>query len=93
MAEQCSDCGANFASTQELIQHSHEHSKVPEASEGVELLEPAEPQRGFVCLICGARFGSPQALALHNLEPHTQGPTAPRTASTSPRAEPSPPAR
>jgi DNA-directed RNA polymerase subunit RPC12/RpoP len=93
MAEECSECGAMFASTQDLIQHSHEHSRVPEGNQGVEGLEPAEPQRGFMCLICGAKFGSPQALALHNLEPHTKGPTAPRPATAPPRSEESPPAR
>ncbi len=92
MSEQCSECGAVFGSTQELIQHTHEHSKVPEEGyQGVESVEPAEPKRGFVCMICGAKFGSPQALALHNLEPHKEGPTAPRPATA--RREENPPAR
>lgn len=89
MAEECSECGAVFATTAELIQHAHEHAKVPEGYQGVEALEPSEPQRGFVCMLCGARFGSPQALALHNLEPHTEGPTAPKSS----RREAIPPAR
>ncbi len=92
MSEQCSECDASFASREELIQHSHAHAKVPGSDRGVESREPLEPERGFLCMVCGAHFGSPQALALHNLEPHTSGPTVPK-GSGAERKEAEPPVR
>lgn len=81
MPEECASCGAVFGSTQELIQHVHAHSDAP-GGELAPMNAPDQPGHVYPCLLCGAEFRTPQALALHNLEPHgTPAPAsrAPRT--------------
>jgi DNA-directed RNA polymerase subunit RPC12/RpoP len=87
MAEECAECGASFSSTQELIQHAHDHSAQATGEGFTSMNVPTEVPHAFMCMLCGARFVSPQALALHNLEPHKDGPTADRRPSAARRRD------
>ena len=63
MAEECSICGATFASAAELVEHvGHDHP-AGEANAPVPATE--EPSAALRCVFCRARFRSGEALADH----------------------------
>ncbi|MCI4372059.1 MAG: C2H2-type zinc finger protein [Thermoplasmata archaeon] len=66
MSEECSTCGAMFASPVDLVAHmgaAHQHED-PTASNA---LNPEAERPGYVCGLCGERFATPALLAAHNL--------------------------
>ncbi|HYK92858.1 MAG TPA: C2H2-type zinc finger protein [Thermoplasmata archaeon] len=72
MAEVCPECAASFGSAADLIEHtSTEHGS---ESPTVERPQSVPNAPAIRCALCGARFASPRALALHNLVPHNPGP-------------------
>jgi hypothetical protein len=70
MPEICTICGAPCASEPELVVHMKEAHKDADPAADVEL-NPEAHTRGFPCALCGQRFPTPQALAAHNLQPHS----------------------
>jgi Zinc finger, C2H2 type/C2H2-type zinc finger len=69
MAETCTICGAPFGSISELVLHMNSSHKDAPASADLEF-NPEARQEGLLCALCGQRFPTRQALAMHNLQPH-----------------------
>jgi len=72
MSEVCSLCAAPCGSPAELVDHLKTAHKDVEAVADVELNPEAHPS-GFLCAMCGRRFLTAQALAIHNLRPSAAG--------------------
>jgi DNA-directed RNA polymerase subunit RPC12/RpoP len=84
MAEACAQCGAEFGSAAELIDHTRKSHPLGAPSRAA----PATPtaQRGYRCGLCGTSFPTPQQLAAHNLRPHAAERPAPRRPVSAARA-------
>jgi hypothetical protein len=80
MSEVCKICAAPLASAAELVDHMKTAHKDVDPAADVEL-NPEAHTSGFLCGLCGRRFPTSEALAKHNLQPHSAGPYAPSTPS------------
>jgi hypothetical protein len=72
MSELCTICGAEYGSASDLMVHLKADHKDADPATDVEM-NPEAHTPGFLCGMCGRRFATPQALAAHNLQPHTIG--------------------
>lgn len=69
MSEECAECGAYFASAEQLLSHRSAAHRGGDARATL-AMNPESRTPGLVCALCGHRFGTPQELARHNLAPH-----------------------
>jgi DNA-directed RNA polymerase subunit RPC12/RpoP len=69
MPEECSSCGASFASPSELVEHMKKAHPQPNPKESL-AMNPNSRTPGYTCALCGATFRTPQELAAHDLKPH-----------------------
>jgi C2H2-type zinc finger len=70
MSETCTICGESFGSAADLLAHMKAAHKDADPSSDLET-NPEAHTIGFPCALCGRRFPTAQALAAHNLEPHS----------------------
>lgn len=81
MSEECSMCGATFASAADLVVHRQKAHAHEDPATDVEM-NPEAHKTGYMCAMCGARFATPQALAAHNQRPHSLGRKTPQPGSS-----------
>jgi hypothetical protein len=69
MGATCTECGELCGSDAGLMEHMARAHKNGGPSRSVEQ-NPEAHTPGVLCMLCGRRFTTPQALAQHNLSPH-----------------------
>lgn len=69
MSEICAMCGAPSSSAADLVVHQRTVHKNADPAMSLEM-NPEAHTSGFLCALCGQRFGTAPLLAAHNLEPH-----------------------
>jgi C2H2-type zinc finger/Zinc finger, C2H2 type len=72
MSEICTICGASFGSPADLMAHTKTDHKDVDPASDMEM-NPEAHIPGLLCGMCGRRFPTAEALARHNLEPHSIG--------------------
>jgi C2H2-type zinc finger len=81
MSELCTICGAPFGSAADLVEHVGTVHKNDDPATDIEM-NPEAHRAGLMCGLCGRRFQTPQALAEHNLRPHSLRQSSPLTEAT-----------